>query len=259
MSETVAQDHILVSDADGVLEIRLNRPEKRNAITNAMYAAMADALERAAADPAIRAVLFSGAGDGFTGGNDLQDFLSAPPLGEDSPGWRFLTALRDAPKPLVAAVHGSAVGIGTTMLLHCDLVYAGRSARLALPFVRLGLVPEAGSSLLLPRLVGHQKAAELLILGEPFDADTAQALGLVNRVVEDEALPAAARAAAAAIAALPAAAVRETKRLLKRGAPGLTDCMEEEIRVFRDRLRSAEFRETAAAFLEKRPPGRTAG
>lgn len=253
MSEPVCE-HIAVSESGGVLEVRFDRPDKKNAITGAMYTAMAGALARADADPAIQAVLFSGAGDGFTAGNDLGDFLANPPESADSPVWRFLQALTAARKVLIAAVHGPAVGIGTTMLLHCDLVYAGRSAKLALPFVKLGLVPEAGSSLLLPRLAGHQRAAELLLLGEPFGADTAYELGLANRVVEDAELLATARAAAAAIAALPSEAVEQSKRLLKRGAAGLKDAMEEEARVFGAQLRSAEFREAAAAFLEKRPP-----
>ena len=254
MPEPSESAPILVALAGGVLDIRLNRPDKKNAITGAMYTAMAEALERADADPAIQAVLFSGAGDSFTAGNDLKDFLANPPGTGDSPVWRFLKAITTARKVLIAAVHGSAVGIGTTMLLHCDLVYAGQSAKFALPFVKLGLVPEAGSSLLLPRLAGHQRAAELLLLGEPFDAATAYELGLANRVVDDAALLPTARAAAAAIAALPSDAVQQSKRLLKRNAASLADCMEEEGRIFGAQLRSAEFREAATAFLEKRPP-----
>ena len=246
--------HIAVGAEDGVLEIRFNRPDKKNAITGAMYSALADALAVADADPAIRAVLFSGAGDAFTAGNDLEDFLADTPDGGDSPVWRFLQAVATARKVLVAAVHGPAVGVGTTMLLHCDLVYAGRSARLALPFVKLGLVPEAASSLLLPRLAGHQRAAEMLLLGEPFDAATALSLGLVNRVVEDADLLATARAAAAAVAALPPDAVQQSKALLKGNTPEVLARMAEEARLFRDRLRSAEFRQAASAFLRKRPP-----
>ncbi|HEY0836095.1 MAG TPA: enoyl-CoA hydratase [Azospirillum sp.] len=247
-------EHITVSRSGGVLEIRLDRADKKNAITTAMYRAMADALDRADADPGIHAVLFSGAGDSFTAGNDLNDFLAAPPVLTDSPGGRFIKTIATARKVLIAAVHGSAVGIGTTLLLHCDLVYAGRSARLSLPFVKLGLVPEAASSLLLPRLVGHQRAAELILLGEPFDADTAHTLGLVNRVVEDADLLATARAAAAAIAALPPSAVQQSKALLKTNAASVAECMADELKHFAAQLRSAEFREAASAFLEKRPP-----
>src|SRR5882724_8075134 len=165
-------DHVLVSQADGVCELRLNRPEKRNAITFAMYDALWDALVRAEADDSVRVILFSGAGAGFTAGIDLMDFMSRLPS-DDSGPVRFVRLLPKLRKVLVAAVHGPAVGIGFTLLLHCDLVVAGRSTRLSVPFVKLGLVPEAASSVLLPRLIGHQRAAELLLLGNPIDAATA--------------------------------------------------------------------------------------
>lgn len=246
-------DHIQVSRAEGVLEIRFDRPDKKNAITAAMYAAMADALAEAASDATVRVVLFSGSGDSFTAGNDLGDFLAAPPQDFDQPVFRFLRAIASAEKVLMAAVQGAAVGIGTTLLLHCDLVVAGRSARLALPFVNLGLVPEAASSLLLPRLVGHQRATELLVLGEPLDAARAWELGLVNRLVEDGALLETARQLARQVAERPPAAVRLTKRLLKGGTSGVGERMVEEAALFAERLRSAEFREAASAFFDKRP------
>src|SRR5499427_7647765 len=176
---------VIVSHADGVCEVRLNRPEKRNAITFLMYEQLTRALSAAQAEPTVRAVLLSGEGASFSAGNDLQDFLSGPALSAAHPAMQFLRTLATFGKPLLAAVQGQTVGIGVTMLLHCDLIVAARGTQLSLPFVALGLVPEAGSSLLLPRLIGHQRAAELLFFGKPFDAATAHTLGLVNRVVEE--------------------------------------------------------------------------
>jgi enoyl-CoA hydratase/carnithine racemase len=245
---------ILVQAANGVLGIRINRPAKKNALTGSMYGLMADAIVRADADPAILAVLFSGNGDCFTAGNDLSDFLANPPLTGDSPPERFLNALSGARKVLVAAVHGAVTGIGTTMLLHCDFVIAGHSASLSMPFVKLGLVPEAGSSLLLPRLIGHLRAMEMLLLGEAVDARTAHELGLVNRVVDDATLLPTARALAETVAALPPAAVLQTKALLKLNTTDLNERMSKELLVFDAQLRSAAFREIATAFLEKRNP-----
>ncbi len=178
-------------------EVRFNRPEKRNAITFAMYEALYRGLKDAQADEAVRVVLFSGEGAGFCAGNDLHDFLDGPQFNSEHPVMGFLHTLASFDKPLVAAIHGQTVGIGVTMLLHCDLVVAARNTQLSMPFVKLGLVPEAASSLLLPRLVGQQRAAELLLLGRPFDAATAERLGLVNRVVEEAALLGEARALAA--------------------------------------------------------------
>jgi enoyl-CoA hydratase/carnithine racemase len=243
-------EHVLVSQADGVCELRLNRPEKRNAITHEMYGALSDALTLAEGDPDIRVILLTGAGASFTAGNDLKDFMAGPPADSDQGVPRFLRLLPKIRKALLAAVHGPTVGIGVTMLLHCDLVLAARSARLAMPFVRLGLVPEAASSLLLPRLVGHQRAAELLLLGTPIDALTAQSLGLVNRVTEDEVLHDEAWALARSVAELPAEAVQATKRLL-RSETGVTARLEEELLAFRERLSSAEFKNAAQAFLGK--------
>ncbi len=245
---------IEVTHSDGILTIRFNRAEKKNAITAAMYQAMADALGRAETDPEVRVVLFAGSGDAFTAGNDLKDFLADPPNSLDAPVYQFLRRLSTAEKILMAAVKGAAVGIGTTMLLHCDLVLAGSSAKFALPFVTLGLVPEAASSLLLPRLIGHQRTAELLLLAEPFDAAKAQSFGLVNKVVDDDDLEAAALAVARKIAQRPPAAVRLTKKLLKSAATTVAGRMEEEGRHLATQLLSAEFQEAATAFFEKRPP-----
>jgi enoyl-CoA hydratase/carnithine racemase len=247
-------DHVLVSQTGGVCELRLNRPEKRNAITIDMYDALWDALVRAEGDDAVRVILLSGAGASFTAGNDLGDFLNAPPAGEDRGPVRFLRLLPKIRKVLIAAVHGSTVGIGVTLLLHCDLVVAARNARLSMPFVRLGLVPEAASSLLLPRLVGHQRAAELLLLGTPIDSARAFNIGLVNRVVEDDVLHEEARALAQAVAEQPAGALRATKQLL-RSETGLTARIEEELQAFRERLGSAEFKSAAQAFFSKGRPG----
>jgi enoyl-CoA hydratase/carnithine racemase len=242
-------DQVLVSRTDGVCELRLNRPEKRNAITLAMYEALWAALVRAEADESVRVILFSGAGASFTAGNDLLDFVNQPQT-DDTSTLKFLRLLPKIRKVMVAAVHGSTVGIGVTMLLHCDLVVAARSTRLSLPFVKLGLVPEAGSSLLLPRLVGHHRAAELLLLGSPIDASTAFTYGLVNKVVEDDQLPEEARALAHTVAAQPPGALLATKQLL-RSETGVSARIEEELRFFRERLGSVEFRAAAEAFFKK--------
>ncbi len=237
----------------GVLTLTLDRPEKKNALTRATYAALADALDGAAADPSVRVALLTGSGGAFTAGNDLGDFLLDPPTGESSPVFRFLRSLTAFPKPLLAAVEGPAIGIGTTVLLHCDLVWAAPSARFRLPFVDLGLVPEAASSLLLPRLVGHQRASELLLFGEAFSADEALRLGLVNAVVGDPL--AMARERAAVLAAKPPEAVRLTKWLLRRAsAEAVAETIREEGRHFVERLRSPEAAEALQAFFEKRPP-----
>ncbi len=242
-------EQVLVSSADGICEVRLNRPEKRNAITLAMYDAMTAALVRAEADESIRVVLLSGAGASFTAGNDLNDFLQGPPLGAEHSAARFLRLLPTLEKVLIAAVHGATVGIGVTLLLHCDLVLASRSTRLTMPFVRLGLVPEAASSLLLPRLIGHQRAAELLMLGAPLDAPAAVGLGLVNRLTEDDSLLQEARAVAKSVAQQPAGALRATKRLMKGDTAATSARIEEELGAFRERLGSAEFRSAAQAFF----------
>ena len=235
-----------------MLEILFNRPEKKNALTASMYAAVAEAFCRADADPAIRVVLLSGAGDTFTSGNDIKDFQARAATNEASHASPFLDALSSLASPLVAAVNGAAIGVGTTMLAHADLVIAARSARFVMPFTSLGLVPEAASSLLFPRLVGHQRASALLLLGQPIDAETAREWGFVNQVVADDVLMATARDIAARLAALPPTAVRLTKDLIKNGRADVPGRIEPELLLFRDRLRSPEAAEAFQAFVEKR-------
>src|SRR5579863_3385394 len=244
-------EQVRVSSADGVCEIRLNRPEKRNAITLSMYEALCGALAQAQADTAVRAVLVSGEGAGFTAGNDLNDFLGGLKFDGDNPIIRLLRALATFGKPLLAAVHGQTVGIGVTLLLHCDLVVAARTTQFSMPFVSLGLVPEAASSLLLPRLIGPQRAAELLLLGKPFDAATALSLGLINRVVEESELMSEARSLAQDLVRQPRFALAATRALL-RGDPGqILARMEEEARIFGGQLQSEEFRAAVSAFLAR--------
>lgn len=245
--------HVVTTNEAGICTLRMNRPDKKNALTHAMYAAMADALMAAEADDSVRVVVITGTGDCFTAGNDLHDFLSIDNL-DDTPAARFLRVLAGAAKPLVAAVNGTAIGIGSTMLLHCDLVVAAQGARLQFPFINLALVPEAASSLLLPRLVGHQRAAELLLLGDAFDADTALGLGLVNRVVKAADVMAMALQLAGALADKPATALRQTKALLKARDEGVPSRLGVEVRAFTDRLHSPELKEAVTAFFEKRPP-----
>jgi enoyl-CoA hydratase/carnithine racemase len=244
-------DQILVSRADGVCEVQLNRPDKRNALTLAMYGAIIDALNEARADDSVRVVLISGAGASFTAGNDLNDFMSQGDFTENNNAVRFLSTLRSFRKVLIAAVHGQTVGIGVTMLLHCDLVVAARGAQMSMPFVKLGLVPEAGSSLLLPRMVGHHRAAELLMLGKPFDAAEALSMGIVNRVTEDAGLMDEARKLARAVAAQPPGALLATKRLLRSETGSVAGRIEEELEAFRAQLGSEEFKAAVQAFFAK--------
>ena len=244
-------EQILVSRADAVCELRLNRPEKRNALTFAMYEALARALTEAQGEAQVRAVLVSGAGAGFCAGNDLHDFLQTPHLTSDHPVLVFLRTLATFSKPLVAAVHGQSVGIGVTMLLHCDLVVAATGAQFSMPFVALGLVPEAASSLLLPRLVGPQRAAELLLLGRPFDAERALSLGLVNRVVDETALLEEARQLARSLTQQPATALAATRRLLRGDPAQILERIEEEARIFGAQLQSQELRTAISAFLAR--------
>ena len=247
--------HILIETRDRVMRVEIARPDKKNALTQEMYKEMADALAAADGDPAVRVVLLHGARDCFTAGNDLKDFLNRPPHSETSPTTRFLRGIATFGKPLLAAVNGAAVGIGTTMLLHCDLVYAAPGARFQMPFVPLGLVPEAGSSFLLPYVAGYQRAAELLLLGQPFDADKAYLAGFVNAIVPEAELFERARAGALAIAALPPEALRETKALMKgRFRKRVAEAMADEGKVFSERLTSPEAREAMTAFFEKRKP-----
>jgi len=242
---------ILVASDAGVCEVRLNRPEKRNAVTFLMYEQLTRALSDAQADGAVRAVLLSGEGASFSAGNDLQDFLTGPALSAAHPAMQFLRTLATFGKPLLGAVQGQTVGIGVTMLLHCDLIVAARTAQFTLPFVALGLVPEAGSSLLLPRLIGHQRAAELLFLGQPFNADTAYRLGLVNSVVEERSLLDETRALARAVAQQPAESLTATRRLLRGDTGELLARIEEEARIFGAQLQSEEFRARVRAFLTR--------
>ncbi|MGZ5088287.1 MAG: enoyl-CoA hydratase [Usitatibacter sp.] len=246
----------ILTGRDGpILDIEFNRPQKKNAFTSDMYEALAAALGEAERDDSVRVVVFHGAAGIFTAGNDIEDFAKRPPQGEDSPVFRFLEAASRAPKPLVAAVDGPAVGIGTTLLLHCDLVYAGEDARFRLPFASLGLVPEFASSYLLPLVAGYQRAAELLLLGEAFDAQKAYAAGFVTKVVPPGEALGAARAAAMKIAGLPAKSVLLTKSLLKSAhREAVRHQMHAEGAHFRAMLGEPAAREALAAFLEKRPP-----
>jgi len=246
-------DEILFTIADNIAALRINRPDKKNAITAAMYAALADGLGAAAADTAVRVATITSAGDTFTAGNDLNDFLGAPPLGMNQPVFGFLHAIAAFPKPLIAGVAGAAVGVGTTLLLHCDLVVAAPDARFSLPFVDLALVPEAASSLLLPRLIGPQRAAKHLILGDPFDATTALAYGLVTEIAEGD-LEARVDGIARRIAAKPPQAVQQTKALLRAEAEPVEARIAREAEAFGARLQSAEAGEAFQAFFEKRPP-----
>ena len=246
---------ILVHTEAGVTTITLNRVDKKNSITTAMYATMADALDQAQADAAVRVVLLQGDATVFSAGNDIGDFLHKPPAGQDSPVFRFLHGIAAFPKPIVAAVCGPAVGIGTTMLLHCDLVYAGDNAAFALPFVNLGLCPEAASSLLVPQMFGYHRAAEALLLGEPFMAEAALEVGLVNRVVPPTEANAIAQAQARKLAAKPISSLIETKRLMKKGQAALVaQQMTEEGAVFGRMLGEPAAREAFTAFMEKRRP-----
>ena len=240
---------------NGVATIEIARPEKKNAITLDMYSAMADALTQADADKAVRAVLLTGQPGIFTSGNDLEDFLQRPNQGSHSPPFRFMRALAGCEKPVVAAVTGPAIGIGTTLLLHCDLVYVSDEARLALPFTSLGLVPEFASSLLLPRLLGHVRAAEKLLLGDPFGPQDAVDLGLANAVLPASEVVHHARRVAERFNGLPPGAVRDSKRLMRRATAGqVTDAIAAESGLFLERLSSPEAREAFGAFLQKRKP-----
>ena len=249
--------HVLVDQRpDGVLSIVLARPERRNAITVAMYAALATAIENAADDAAIRVITLEGQGEDFTAGNDLGDFLQAMPdpgSGDDIPVWRLLRALARNQVPIVAAVHGNAVGIGTTMLFHCDFVLAEEGSRFVMPFVDLGLVPEAASSLLFPRLAGRRQAARHLLLGEPFGANEALDMGLASHMVPKGQLAAALAGLVAALLAKPPEALRQTQRLLRREATEeILERMELENGHFAERLQSDEVKGAIAAFFAAR-------
>lgn len=247
-------DHVRIERRSDVLAITLARPERRNAITVAMYAALSDAIEGAQQDDSVRLITLRGEGEDFTGGNDLADFLQALPRDSgDIPVWRLLRALARNQVPLLAAVHGNAVGIGTTMLFHCDLVLAEEGARFSMPFVDLGLVPEAASSLLLPRLAGRRRAARYLLLGESFGPEEAREFGLVSHVVPAGDLDAALSSTVEALLAKPREALRLTHRLLRHGhAEELLERMELENSHFSERLTSPEVQEAIAAFFARK-------
>ena len=248
-------DAIEVSISDQILTIRIQRPEKLNAITHDMYTQMIGAFEQAESDAQVKAIFITGTEDTFTSGNDLGDFLNKPPAGQDSPVFNFLKALSGLKKPLIAAATGSAVGIGTTIFLHCDLVYLGESAKLKLPFVNLGLCPEAASSYLLPALVGHLRASQAILLGETITAQQALNWGLANECYPDETYQAMAYEKAKKLVKQPAASVRLSKQLLKQSQETIvSERMAEEGEHFVNRLVSPEAKEAFTAFMEKRIP-----
>ncbi|MGQ9426371.1 enoyl-CoA hydratase [Gilvimarinus sp. F26214L] len=250
-------DLVQVSAENGILQIQLNRPERKNALSLAMYKKLGDSIRAGSEDPSVRVILIHGAGGSFTSGNDLGDFArhkgQLDP--EENPTPKFMRALLDCDKPVVAAVQGPAVGIGTTMLLHCDLVYADNSAYFQLPFAKLGLCPEFASSVVLPRLMGHARAAELLYFSESFSADVAREVGIVNQVFSGEELLPTVLERCATLSRQPASGLRATKRLLKKDIRESAEAiMQREQEFFRQGLQSPEFAEAVAAFGEKREP-----
>lgn len=246
---------ILVHTEDGVTTVTFNRLERKNSLTAAMYATLAEALSQADGDAAVRALVLQGHETVFSAGNDISDFLNQPPATAESPVFRFLRAIAGFSKPLVAAVSGPAVGVGTTLLFHCDLVVAGDNAAFSMPFVNLGLCPEAASSLLVPQMLGYHRAAEALLLGEPFFAEAALEVGLVNRVVPPTEANGVAQAMARKLAAKPLSSLVETKRLMKKGQAALVlQQMAEEGASFGRMLRESAAREAFSAFMEKRKP-----
>jgi enoyl-CoA hydratase/carnithine racemase len=248
-------DEIITERSASVLRVQLNRPTKKNAMTSSMYVTLAEIFTDAAKNEQTRVVLWHGAGDSFCAGNDIEDFLKNPPGPGDSPQARLMNALVDFDKPIVAAVQGAAIGGGTTMLTHCDFVYAGESAKFRMPFIDLAVVPEFGSSCSIPAMMGHIRAAELILLGLPFDARRALELGFVNQVVSDQNLLATASETARKLAAKPAGALQASKRLMKRSFRGqIKAAMKAENEAFSAQVRSEDAREAFAAFLQKRPP-----
>ena len=246
---------VLIHTADGVMTLTLNRVDKKNSFTQAMYTACADALAQASTDNSVRAVVLQGHATIFSAGNDIGDFLNGPVSTQESPVFRFLRGIATFPKPLVAAVCGPAVGIGTTLLFHCDLVYAGDNAAFSMPFVNLGLCPEAASSLLVPQMLGYHRAAEALLLGEPFMAEAALEVGLVNRIVPPMEANGVAQAQARKLAAKPLSSLVETKRFMKKGQMAqVLEVMAEEGERFGQMLREPAAREAFTAFMEKRRP-----
>ena len=246
----------IITHLDGrVLTLSFNRPERKNALTLAMYGALAEVIKAAEADNEVRVLVLTGVDGVFSSGNDLMDFMNEPEIHENHPVVRFIETLRHCGKPVVAVVRGHAVGIGTTLLLHCDLVYASDDARLQLPFVNLGLCPEYASSYLVPRMIGQQKAAELFLLGEPFSGAEASTLGLITKSVPDNELDAYAKEKIAHLALQPPGAVRRTKALLRAATRVAVDAsLSTEYAGFAAGLASGEFKESVSAFFEKRAP-----
>jgi enoyl-CoA hydratase/carnithine racemase len=248
-------DEIITEHSGSILRVELNRPTKKNAMTSSMYVTLADVFDHANKDERTRVVLWHGVGDSFSAGNDIEDFLKNPPGPGESPQARLMKALIDFDKPLIAAVQGAAIGGGTTMLLHCDFVYAGESAKFQMPFINLALVPEFGSSCLVPARSGHIRAAELILLGLPFDAKRAADLGFVTQVVPDQNLLATATEMARKLAAKPAGALQASKRLMKRSfLDQVRAAMKAENEEFSAQVRSEDAKEALTAFLEKRLP-----
>ena len=246
-------EHVRVERDGALLSVTLARPERRNAITVAMYGALADAVEQGSSDESVRLILFRGEGADFAAGNDLADFLNVRPSGEEIAVWRFLRVLASCETPLMAAVHGNCVGIGTTMLLHCDLVVAEEGTRFSMPFVDLGLVPEAGSSLLFPMLAGRRAAARYLLLAEPFGIEEATEIGLVSHCAPAGELAAVSQRIAASLLAKPTEALKATQRLLRHGLQNeIVGRMQLESSVFAERLGSPEVRQAISAFFDKR-------
>jgi enoyl-CoA hydratase/carnithine racemase len=248
-------DEIITERSGSVLRVELNRPAKKNAMTSSMYVTLADVFNDAVKDEQVRVVLWHGAGDSFCAGNDIEDFLKNPPGPGESPQARLMNALVDFDRPLIAAVQGAAIGGGTTMLTHCDFVYVGESAKFQMPFVNLALVPEFGSSFSIPARIGHIRAAELILLGQPFDARKAADLGLVTQVVSDQSLLATATETARKLAAKPASALQASKKLMKQSfRQQIKAAMRAENEEFSAQVRSQDAKEALAAFLQKRPP-----
>jgi enoyl-CoA hydratase/carnithine racemase len=246
-------ENLLIQNEEGVRTLTFNRPQKKNAFTHAMYEAATEALLQAGMDPSVRVVVLTGAGGTFTAGNDIGDFLENPPAGEDSAVFRFLRTLVNHDKPVVAAVDGSAVGIGTTMLLHCDYVVATERARFVMPFINLGVCPEGASSLLLPRNAGMALASELLMFGDPFDAATALRAGFVSRVVPEAQLQEVTTERARALASKPLEALKVTKRLLREPLRAeVNHVLRREGAEFLKRLNSDEAREALIAFMNRK-------
>lgn len=249
---------LITEKLDGhVLILTMNRPEKKNALTAEMYLGLAKGLRRSEKDEKIRVVVVTGSDHCFTSGNDVSDLLNKPsgddPAGADRPFAQFIRALTATPKPIIAAVDGLAIGVGTTMLLHFDLIYASSDVRFSLPFTNLGLVPEAASSALLPQLIGHQRASELFLLGEPFDSETALNIGIVNQIFPSETLLEETLKIAQKLAAKPPQSVQRSKALIKKGRPDVHKIIAEELVIFTEQQNTPEAKEALSAFLERRP------